>query len=156
MAWHSARTSAASGSSLTPEASGPTSNRCTSSGRSIEVVGDAGEHARHVLQPVPAADLQHDSRGLRQRTTREGEVRMRADGTARAVPADEVQAPAAVREGHDPGLLAVPPERRNADSGRFLVLNGSREGGITQSRSWSTQAGAYLRRLKIVASTCST
>ena len=101
--------------------------------RGIDVLGEAGHHARHVLHAVPARDLHDDRRIGRRRRAGLQQVDAAVDPARRSV---------AARERHVRHLVRRRPAARRSraiwrtfrcEIGSFLAENGSIDGGITCS-----------------------
>ena len=100
------------------------------------MAGEAGQHAGHVLEPVPAADL-HDQPGVGRRRRPVDDQIPRAGGPHRGVPSRRVKRERAGRDRRrrSARLGAALAPTSAASSSRFFAENGSIDGGITHSRS---------------------
>ena len=146
----SANTSAPSGSSATARTSGPASRRCGSSSR-VHVLGERGQHAERILEPVPARHLR-DQRAVEAQLVLLDHLRRPLDEADAAVEALEDR-----RDAAGGGPAARPAARSTAVTlvnaiAWFFGENASIDGGMTVTRPRSRPSQVNASRENTYAS----
>ena len=104
------------------------------------LLGERGQHARHVLEPVPAAHLDDQRRVGGRRCCARQQIPVCAYAAGRSVAADEADL---AGRGAARGQATLVSTRSTSASlsSRFFAENGSIDGAITRTRSASSQVG---------------